>query len=122
MSVQWTVKLSGLAFHPIDMLILVQFQPKMLRHLAVIFQRLLPIRLLVGTAERDVADLQQLRRGKEGHVRRVMKQRIAQAALVNQQGIEACILRIDGASQARRPGPNHKYIDSLARSISHPSI
>ena len=70
------------------------------RDLAVVFQRFVTIRLLVGTGEGNVADLKQLRGGKKGHVRRIVKERIAEAALVDEDGGEAGALGFNGTGHA----------------------
>ena len=103
------------AVRPLDAkhrLILPHIQLIVVRHLAVVLQRLIARGLLVGAGERDVADLQQLRRGKEGHVGRVVKDRVAQAALVHQHRPHPAPAALDGARQAGRTSPDHKHIES----------
>src|SRR5579872_1273956 len=66
--------------HP---LILRNRQMIMLGYLAVIFERLLPRGFLISSAERNIADLQQLRRGEESHVCRVVEDGINHASFVD---------------------------------------
>ena len=71
-----------------------------LRRFSVILERLVPRRLLRGANERQIPDFQQLGSGEKHHVHRVMKQRVAQATLVDHQGPHARAARFDGASEA----------------------
>ena len=57
-----------------DLLILANVELIVLGDVAVVLQRFLPVGLLVGRTERNVADLQQFRRCKEHHVGRIVKQ------------------------------------------------
>ena len=101
--------------HVVYAVILPHVQAVVLRDLAVILQRLAACGLLVWAAERHPADLQQFRRGEKGHVRRVVKQRVAQAALIHQHHPQTGILRIDGAAQPGWPGTNHKNVEGFVR-------
>ena len=67
-----------------DGLILADVEAIVLGDLAVVLQRLVAVGLLVGAGEGHVADLEQLRRGEEGHVRGIVEERVAEAALVHQ--------------------------------------
>src|SRR6185437_17095183 len=73
----------------------------MFGHSAVILQRLVARRLLVRAWKRNVADLQQLRRGKEGHVRGVVIDGVTETALVYHHTAKACALRLNGARHSR---------------------
>ena len=75
----------------------------MRRHQAVILQRLIAGGLGVGAGKRNVADLKQFRRGEKGHVRRVVEERIADAALVDKHRAETGLLRLNGAGQTGGP-------------------
>ena len=81
-------------------LVLAHVELVVLGDLAVILQRFLAGGLLVGAGEGNVADLQQLGRGEEGHVAGIVEQRIHQAALVDVDDGEAGALGVDAASQA----------------------
>lgn len=110
---------AGDALHP---LILADVQAVVLGDLAIVFERFLAIRLLIGAAEGDVADFQQLRRGEEGHVGGIVEQRVAEAAFVDQHGAEAVILGIDGAGQAGGSGSYDEYIavgGGVGRGVGH---
>ena len=85
----------------------------MLGDLAVVLQRLVAGGLLVGAGEGHVADLEQLRRGEEGHVRGIVEERVAEAALVDEKRGEARALRLDRAGQARGPGADDQHVDNL---------
>ena len=99
----------------IDILVLMDIQAIVRGDFAVILQSLLAIGLLVGAAERDVADLKQLRRGEEGHVRGVMKERVAHAALVDQRDAETFALRVNGAGHAGGSGSDDENVDGVGR-------
>src|SRR6478672_484193 len=86
----------------------------MLRHVAVVLQRLGAVGLLVGCGKRNVANLQQLRRGKENHVRRIVKQRVHQAALVHHNGSKPGALRLNGTRHAGGAGANHQHVKVVA--------
>ena len=70
------------------------------RDLAVVLEGLVAGRLGVGARKRDVADLEQLGGGEEGHVRRVVIEGIADAAFIYQSRAEAGFLGLDGAGEA----------------------
>ena len=53
---------------------------------AIIFQRLRASRLFIQRRHGDVADFEQLRRGEEHHVGRVVVKRVDHAAFVDQHG------------------------------------
>ena len=82
----------------------------MLGDLAVVFEGLGAGGLLVGAGEGHVADLEQLRGGEEGHVRGVVEERVAEAALVDQHDVEAGALRVDGAGHAGGAGADDEEI------------
>ncbi len=86
------------------------------RDLAVVFERFVACRFGVGAGERNSANLQQLRGREERHVRGIVKDRIANAALVDQRHAIASLLRLDGGGQSGRPCSHHQEIkDSILR-------
>ncbi len=98
---------------PLDVLVLPDVQIVVLGHLAVVFQRLVAIGLLVRAGEGHVADLKQLRRGEKRHVRGVVEEGVAEAALVDQKRCKACTLRLDRAGQPGRACPDYQQINYL---------
>src|SRR5438270_2233339 len=101
------------AVDPLDVLILPNVQFVVLGYLTVVFQRLAAIGLLVRTGKRHIADLEQLRGSKKCHVRGVMKQRVAEAALVNEKGGKPCALGLNRAGQTRRAGSDYQQINDF---------
>ncbi len=93
--------------------VLAHVQAIELRDLAVVLQRLLARGLLLRADEGNVADLQQLRRGEEGHVGGVVVKRVDQAALVHGNHGIARALRLDGAGQAGGTGADDEYVELL---------
>ena len=83
----------------------------MLRDLPVILERFLTRGLLVGSAERDVANLEQFRRGKESHIGGIVEDRIDHATLINRDDLESGSLRLDRAGKTSRPGADDKHVD-----------
>ena len=65
--------------------VLVDFDFEMLDGASVIFQSFGASGLEVGDGHRQVSDFHALGGGEEGHVRRIVKQRVAQAAFVNDE-------------------------------------
>ena len=65
---------------------------------------------MVGAGEGHIADLQQLRRGEEGHVRGIVKERVAEATLVDQQGGKPRALGLDGAGHAGGAGADDEQV------------
>src|ERR1035441_10188851 len=89
--------------YALDRLVLADVERVVLSDLAVVFEGLAAGGLLVGAGEGHVADLQQLGGGEEGHVRGVVEERVAKAALVDQHRREARAPGLDGAGHPRRP-------------------
>ena len=104
------MKLPSVPVDAIDGLVLADVELVVLGDLAVVLEGLVAVGLLVGAGEGHVADLEQLRRGEEGHVRRVVEERVAEAALVDQNGGETRALRLDGAGQAGGAGADDEQI------------
>src|ERR1700689_1072580 len=82
----------------------------MLRDLAVVLQRLIPVGFLIGAGKGHIPNLQQLGRGEKRHVRGVVKEGVAKAPLVDQNGAHSSALRLDGACQAGRARANNQYV------------
>ncbi len=93
-----------------DGLVLAYVEVVVLGDFAVVLERFVAAGLLVGAGEGHVADLEQLRRGEEGHVGRVVEERVAEAALVDQHGGEAGALGFDGAGKAGGAGADDEQI------------
>ncbi len=116
-------KVSVAASDALDRFVLPHVQLVVLGDLAVVLQRLVPVGLLVRAGEGNAADLQQLRRGEEGHVRGIVEQRVAQAALVDQHSREPRALRFDRAGESSRPRAYHQQVDYRSiGSITHTFI
>ena len=94
-------------------MVLAHIQAIELRHFAVILQRLLPGGFLLRADKGNVADLQQLRRGEEGHVGGVVVERVAQAALVHGNRGIARAPRLNGTGKAGGTGANDEYVELL---------
>jgi hypothetical protein len=94
----------------LDRLVGAQVERVVLGDLAVVFERLRAAGLLVGGGEGDVADLQQLRRGEEGHVRGVVEEGVAETALVDHEGGESAALGLDGAGQTGGAGADDEQV------------
>jgi hypothetical protein len=69
----------------------------------IIFQSLGTGRLTADRGHREVTDFHSLRRGEEEHVDRIVIERIAKTAFVDDQGAHPGALRFNGAGKARRP-------------------
>ena len=82
----------------------------MLGDLAVVFEGFGAGGLLVGAGEGHVADLEQLGGGEEGHVGGVVEERVAEAALVDEDDVEAGALRVDGAGHSGGAGADDEEI------------
>jgi hypothetical protein len=82
----------------------------MLRDIAIVFESFLPVRFLVGGAERDVADFQQLRRSEKHHVGGIVKEGIDEAAFVHQNNGKSGALGLDGRSHSRWSGANYQNV------------
>src|SRR5260370_6722522 len=103
------------AHHRLDRLVLANIELVMFSDFAVILQSLFARGLLVGGGERNLADLEKLRRSEKQHACGIVKERIYQTALVDDDHLEAKLLRLDGAGQARRSGSNDQDVSSHLR-------
>src|ERR1039457_2706259 len=104
-------KVAVRALYALDRLVLAHVERVVLGDLAVVFEGLAAGGLLVGAGEGHVADLQQLGGGEEGHVRRIVEERVAKAALVDEDRGEARALRLDGAGHAGGAGADDEQIE-----------
>ena len=80
--------------------VLAHVQLKVLGDSAVIFQRFKPGGFRQGGGEWNVPDLEQLRRGEEHHVVRVVIDGIDEASLIDDEGLKASLVGLDGAGHA----------------------
>src|ERR1700757_1447720 len=101
--------------HRLYPLILSHVEVIVLGNFAVILERLFARGLLARSAEWNIADLQQFRGSKERHVRRIVVNRIDDAALVNGDCFESRALRLDGAGKPGWPGSNDDDIGARIR-------
>jgi hypothetical protein len=86
----------------------VEFKP--FGDLAVILQSLIAIGFLVLAREGHLADLKQFRRRKKRHVRRIVIDRVAHAALVDLHHTQPDPLGLKRAGQARGAGTDHQHV------------
>src|SRR6266481_9622136 len=106
-------KVSVAALDPNHPFILPQLQPVVFRRFAVILQRFNARGLIRSANERQVSNLQQLRRGEEHHVHGVVEDGIAQASFVDDQRLHSRPLGLDSSRKARRPRSNaNNVVDS----------
>ena len=104
--------LPGNRFNP---LILAHIELVVLGDFAVVLQGFEAVGLGVGGAERNIADFQQLRRGEEDHVGRIVKNRVDQASLVNADDLKAGLLRLNCARQTGRSRADYDYVRAHVR-------
>ena len=91
------VKTSVFAIDGLHPVVLVDLQIVVLCGSAVVLKSFLAGGLDERTREGDVANLQEFRRCEEGHVGRIVENRIDEAALVENERLEASLLRFNGA-------------------------
>ena len=82
-SVAVMLKSSSCPVDRLDPSVLANVEMVVFRDFAVVLQRLLAGGFLVGGDKGQIADLQQLRRGKERHVGRIVVERVDDTALVD---------------------------------------
>src|SRR5208283_1910138 len=104
-------KLIVAAFDFVHGLVLAHVELVVLGALAVVLQRFLARGLLVWAGKGNVADLQQLRRGEEGHVAGIVEEGIDQAAFVDVGYGESGAAGINPAGEAGRPGADDHHIE-----------
>ena len=85
-------------------------QPVGIDHAPVVAKRLEPHRLVVRRDQRQPADLQQLRRGEEHHVRREVEDRVDEDALLDDDVIETALLGGDGGGETGRTGADDQNV------------
>ena len=90
-------EVSILAHHRLDPFVLANIQTVVLGNFPIVFECFLARRLLQRRSEGNVANFEQLRRSEKRHVRRIVKQRIHQAALIHDDDFEPDLLRFDCA-------------------------
>ena len=83
----------------------------MLGGTAIVLEGFLPSGLHQRSGERDVADLEQLRRGEKCHVRRIVEDRIDQASLVKDDRLETSFLSLDRAGESSGAGAYDEDVD-----------
>src|SRR5277367_5664917 len=83
-----------------DALVLADVKPVVVRNAAVILERFGAHRLFVKRRHGDVADLEQLGRGEEDHVGRVVVEGVYDAAFVKEDGADVAAFELDAAGEA----------------------
>ncbi len=81
----------------------------------VIFEGFRTHRLVVQRGHGDIADFQQLGRGEEHHVVGVVIDGVDDAALIDQDGANAALFKLDAAGEARWTRANDDNVDDVAR-------
>src|SRR5689334_14191952 len=85
----------------------------MISDTAIVLERLGTSRLLIKRGHRNVADLEQLRRGEKNEIYRVMINRVDNAALVEQDRRETALLKFDAAGESGGAGTKNGNIKAL---------
>src|SRR5882724_3246649 len=93
------VKVAVFAVDGLDPMVLANLQVVMLSGATVVLQRLQARGLHERTGKRDVTDLQQFRSSEKRHVSRIVEDRIDQAPLLDDEGLESSFLSFDRAGQ-----------------------
>src|SRR6266545_1084503 len=101
--------------HPPHLVVLPHVQLEVLRHLAVVRERLAPRGLLRSGDERHTADLQLVRRREERHVQGIAHQARDDGPLVEQRGREPRALRRHAYREAARTGADYREIEHWCR-------
>src|SRR5438309_9442325 len=101
--------------HRLYPLILSNVEVIVLGDFAIVFKRFFPCGLLAGSAEWNIADLQQLRRSKERHVRWIVIDGVDHAALVNCNHFESRALSFDSTGQPGWASANDDDIGARVR-------
>src|SRR5579859_184957 len=94
----------------------------MLRRLAVILKRLGTHRLLCRANQRQVADLEEFRRGEKHHVDGIVENRVAQTAFLDHQRFHSRAACLDGASQPGGSRANANDVVSRHEIFSLPGV
>ena len=77
---------------------------------AIIFQRFEPRGLRQSGGKRNVANLEQFRRGEKHHVARIAIDGVDEASLVDDKSFEARLLSLNGASHSSRASAHDQHI------------
>src|SRR3984893_18588166 len=93
-------KITVLTRNRLHPFVLADGQVIMFSHTAVIFERFEPRGLRQRGGERNIANLEQLRRGEKHHVARIAIDGIDEASLVDDESFEAGLLSLNGAGHA----------------------
>src|SRR5689334_11082034 len=90
------------------------------RHAPIVLERLGARGFDVDAGERNVADLEPLPRGEEGHVGRIAVKRIDEAALLDQQQLQIAASGFNAAREPGRPAAHDQNVQQLLHSRSVP--
>ena len=93
-----------------DFLILRDFDSVMFGGAAIVFKGFSACGLAADGGHREVADFHALGRGKKNHVGRIVIKRVAEAAFVDDQRIEAGAFGFDGAGEAGGAGADANHV------------
>jgi hypothetical protein len=93
-------KITVLTRNRLHPFVLADGQVIMFSHTAVIFERFEPRGLRQRGGERNIANLEQLRRGEKHHVARIAIDGIDEASLVDDESFEAGLLSLNGAGHS----------------------
>src|SRR6266481_4068828 len=115
-------KVSVAALDPNHPFILPQLQPVVFRRFAVILQRFNARGLIRSANERQVSNLQQLRRGEEHHAHGIVEDGIAQASFVDDQRLHSRPLGLNSSRKARRPRSNANNVVDSHGKFSLPGV
>src|SRR6266850_8603526 len=107
------VKITVFTVDGLDPLVLANLQVVMLGGAPIVFERFQSSRLHERTREWDVSNLEQLGRSKKCHVGRIVKDRIDQASLFQDECFESGFLSFDRAGQSGRTGTDDEDVSLL---------
>ena len=93
-----------------DALVLANVELIMLGDFAVVLEGLGAGGFLVRGGERQIADFEQLRRGEEGHVGRVVEERVGETAFVDENHVETFVLRVNRAGETGGAGADDENV------------
>ena len=102
-----------------DALVQMRLESVVLDGAAIVFQGLGARGLAAGDGHGQVADFHALGRGEERHVHRIVVERIAEAAFVDDERAQAGALGFDGAGEAGGAGAD---ADDVVRSAHGSSV
>src|SRR5712692_10700829 len=107
------------ALHPF---VLANIETVVLSRAAIVFQGFGAGGFFPDAGHRKIADFEQLRRGEESHLRRIVVKRVDQASLLDHHRSQAAVPDLDGARQTRRSRAHHQDIVDRVRSLGHKTI